>query len=243
MIQNNSLAIILAAGKGTRMKQSVPKPLVNVLQKPIISWIIESFKNNNVDIGLVINPKHQIFFNQFKQSVSFIYQKEQKGTGHAVAQASDKIKDYDQVYVFVGDSPFIKMETISKMFNQHTLKNNDVTILSSIFEERKFPYARIVRDNNNNLVKIVEEIDASDKELQINELFCSHYLFKSKILSYFLNQLKQNSKTGEIYFTDILNHIIVDKKNIGSIIVDDWKELVGLNSKQDIKWAELQKKI
>ncbi len=243
MIQNNSLAIILAAGKGTRMKQSVPKPLVKVFQKPIVSWIIDSFKKNNVDIGLVINPIHQKFFNQFKQSVSFIYQKEQKGTGHAVVQASDKIKDYDQVYVFVGDSPFIKMETISKMFNQHTLKNNDVTILSSIFEERKFPYARIVRDNNNNLVKIVEEIDASDKELQINELFCSHYLFKSKILSDYLNQLKQNSKTGEIYLTDILNHIIVDKKNIGSIIVDDWKELVGLNSKQDIKWAELQKKI
>ena len=100
-----------------------------------------------------------------------------------------------------------------------------------------------MRDNNKNVVKIVEEIDANDKELQINELFCSHYLFKSKVLSNFLNQLKQNSKTGEIYLTDILNHIIVDKKNIGSIIVDDWKELVGLNSIEDIKWAELQKMI
>ena len=243
MNQNSSLVIILAAGKGTRMAQAIPKPLVPVFKKPIISWIIDSFKNNNIDISLVINPIHQTFFNNYKHSVNFIYQKEQKGTGHAVIQASEIIKKYNQVYVFVGDSPFVESNIISKMFNQHISNNSDVTILSSNFKNKKFPYARIVRDNNKSIVKIVEEIDASNKELQINELFCSHYLFKSKILSDYLIRLKENPKNGEIYLTDILNDLILDKKNLGSLIVEDWRRLVGLNSKKDIEWVESQNMI
>jgi len=243
MSLNKSLAIILAAGKGTRMNQEIPKPLVPVFQKPIISWIIDSFFKNNVDVAIVINPKHQIFFNLYKNSVDFVYQNEQKGTGHAVIQASKIIKDYNQVYVFVGDSPFVEANIISKMFQKHINKNSDVTILSSNFEEKQFPYARIVRDNNQNIKKIVEEIDASDSELQIRELFCSHYLFKSKVLTDYLTRLKKNSKTGEIYFTDILNELIKDKKKIGSFIISDWKRLVGLNTKEDIEWVESQKMI
>ena len=243
MNQNSSLAIILAAGRGTRMNQKVPKPLVKVYQRPIISWIIDSFKANNIDVTVVINPKQESFFDSYKNKVNFVYQKNQKGTGHAVIQTSNIIKCYKYVYVFVGDSPFVGKEIIANMYYDHISSDSDVTILSSIFKDKKLPYARIIRDNKKNVEKIIEEIDANNEELKINELFCSHYLFKSKILSNYLLRLKENKKTKEIYFTDILNEMIIDNKNINSIIINDWKKLVGLNTKEDLEWAESQKMI
>ena len=243
MNQSNSLAIILAAGKGTRMNQKVPKPLVKVYQRPIISWIIDSFKINNIDIAVIINPKQESFFEEYNNEAKFVYQKNQRGTGHAVMQASNIIKHYKYVYVFVGDSPFVGQEIIASMYHEHISTNSDVTILSSIFKDKKLPYARIIRDNKKNVKKIIEEIDANNEELKINELFCSHYLFKSKILNNYLLRLKANSKTKEIYFTDILNEMIIDNKNINSIIISDWKKLVGLNTKEDLEWVESQKMI
>ena len=241
MNQSNTLAIILAAGKGSRMAQKIPKPIVKVYGKPIISWIIDSFEKNNIDIALVINPKQQVFFDTYKDKVDFIYQKIQKGTGHAVIQAAKIIKKYKQVYVFVGDSPFVDSYIISRMYLSHINNFSDVTILSSIFEDKKLPYARIVRDSKKNIKKIVEEIDANHEEFKIKELFCSHYLFKSKILTHYLSRLTENAKTGEIYFTDILNEMIIDNKIINSMIINDWEKLVGLNTKEDLEWAESQK--
>ena len=105
-------------------------------------------------------------------------------------------------------------------------------------------YHRIRSKVKSRIIKIsAEEIDANNEELKINELFCSHYLFKSKILSNYLLRLKEDPKTKEIYFTDILNKMIIDNKNINSMIISDWKKLVGLNTKEDLEWAESQKMI
>ena len=111
----------------------------------------------------------------------------------------------------------------------------------SVFEERSFPYARIVRDDKDNINKVVEEVDASDKEFLINELFCSHYLFKSEILREYLPLIKKNINTREINLTEIINKLILNDKIINVISVDDWNRLVGLNTFEDIKWAESQK--
>ena len=243
MNQNNSLAIILAAGKGTRMNETVPKPLVPVYQKPIISWIIESFQKNNVDIAIIINPEFEFFFDSYTKAAQFVYQEKQLGTGHAVLQASELIKNYDHVFVFVGDSPFVDQKLISEMYLQHTTNNNDATILTSVFDGRKFPYARIIRNNKGNINKVIEEIDASQIERASNELFGSHYLFNSEILYNYLSRLVKNPKTGEVYFTDILNELIIDDKKLDSLIVHDWRKLVGLNTREDIDWAEYQKMI
>ena len=241
MRQSDSLAIVLAAGKGTRMDQNIPKPLVLVNHKPIISWIVNSFSANNIDIVAVVNPESEDLFKPFNKIVKFVFQKEQNGTGHAVMQVRDIILKYKYVYVFVGDSPFIGSGVISEMYHQHLDEDSDVTILSSIFKGKKFPYARVVRDQDANIVKVVEEIDANEQEVEIDELFGSHYLFKSKVLFDYLFRLKKNNKTGEIYFTDILNELIADNNKINSIVIPDWRKLVGLNTVEDIKWAESQK--
>ena len=240
MNQNKSLALVLAAGKGTRMNSEIPKPLSLVYGKPIISWIIESFKKNKIDICLIINPRDKKIFKNYHNDVRFVYQNNPKGTGHAVIQAIEIIKNYSNIFIFVGDSPFIGSNIIFKMINSHSYNNSDCTILSGIFNEKKFPYARVIR-KNKSITKFVEEKDTNDSEFQVNELFCSHYLFKSKILLKFLKYLKPDNKNSEIYLTDILNHLIKNNKSINSIIIKDWMHLVGLNTKEDISWIESQK--
>lgn len=240
MNHNKSLVLILAAGRGTRMKSDIPKPLNLVYNRPIISWIIDSFQKNNIDVCLIINPKDKIFFKNYYDTVSFVYQYSPRGTGHAVIQAIKIIKNYSNIFVFVGDSPFIGSNIISKMINSHLKNNSDCTILSGIFNDKKFPYARIIR-KNKFIIKFIEEKDANAAELQVNELFCSHYLFKTTILLEFLKYLKPDNKKNEIYLTDILNHLIENKKSINSIIIKDWMYLVGLNTKDDISWIESQK--
>ncbi len=240
MNPTKKLSVILAAGKGTRMDSNIPKPMNQVDDKPIISWLIESFKKNNIDIVLVISEKDLGFFNDFKNDVKFVYQNSPLGTGDALMKALDDIKLYDLTYVFMGDSPFVGSDLISQMYDSQISVDSDCTILSSIFKDKKFPYARIIR-KKNSIVKIVEEKDASRKELIEQELFCSHYLFKSSILLDYMKYLKPNIKTGEIYLTDILNVLLENNKKINSLIIDDWKRLVGLNTKEDILWIESQK--
>ena len=234
------LSVILAAGKGTRMDSNIPKPMNQVDDKPIISWLIESFKKNNIDTVLVINEKDLDFFSDFKNDVKFVYQNLPLGTGDALMKAFDDIKQYDLTYVFMGDSPFVGSDLISQMYASQISVDSDCTILSSLFKDKKFPYARVIR-KNNRIVKIVEEKDASRKELVEEELFCSHYLFKSSILLDYMKYLKPNIKTGEVYLTDILNVLLENNKKINSLIIDDWKKLVGLNTKEDILWVESQK--
>ena len=240
MNPTKKLSVILAAGKGTRMDSNIPKPMNHVDNKPIISWLIESFKKNNIDIVLVINKKDLDFFSDFKNDVKFVYQNLPLGTGDALMKAFNDIKRYDLTYVFMGDSPFVGSDLISQMYASQISVDSDCTILSSLFKDKKFPYARIIR-KKNSIVKIVEEKDASRKELIEQELFCSHYLFKSSILLDYMKYLKPNIKTGEIYLTDILNVLLENNKKINSLIIDDWKRLVGLNTKEDILWIESQK--
>ena len=240
MNQNKTLALILAAGRGVRMKSNIPKCLNQVFQKPILSWLFDAFSKNDIDLGIIINPLDKKYFLQYEGKVKFIYQNEPLGTGHAVQQAKKEINQYDQVFVFVGDSPFVNHNILKKMLKDHELNFSDCTILTSLFIEKKFPYARVIR-TNGRISRIVEEKDASETELKSFELFGSHYLFKSNILLEFLDLLKPDKDNNEIYLTEILNHLIVKNKKINSLIIEDWIKLIGLNTKEDISWIESQK--
>ncbi len=241
MVKSNSLALILAAGKGSRMNSDIPKPLVNVSGKPIISWLIADFIKNNIDVSIIINPIDLSAFRYYENQVDFIFQKNPKGTGHAVMQAENKFKDYDNIFVFVGDCPFVGKNNIRKMLDNHIKTQSDLTILSSLFKEKKFPYARIIRSLDGHIIKCIEEINANKEQKKVNELFCSHYIFKSNVLLKYLKKLIPDKINGEIYLTEIINELIEDEKLISSLIVDNWKQLVGLNTKKEIDWIEKQK--
>ena len=144
MNQNNSLALILAAGQGTRMKSNIPKPLMEVNGHPMIFWLINDFKKNNIDVTLIINPSDEAIFKEKINNVNFVFQKNPKGTGHAVIQAKNNFKNYKYIYVFVGDCPFVGSKNIAMMYQEHIKTYSDLTILSSVFKNKKFPYARII---------------------------------------------------------------------------------------------------
>tara|TARA_A100001011_G_scaffold400793_1_gene518935 strand:+ start:2519 stop:3247 length:729 start_codon:yes stop_codon:yes gene_type:complete len=236
---NNVLAVVLAAGRGSRMKVDIPKQLVEVRMRPILTWIVDDFKSNSIDVALVINPDEENHFKDFKDIAHFVYQAVPKGTGHALIQALEIIKQYELVYVFVGDSPFVGQSTIKKMLEAHIKDSADCTIVSSDFK-KSFPYARVLRSDNGRVLGCIEEKNANTFQKNIKELFCSHYLFNSSIIQKYIFKIDPDSDNQEIYLTDIINLLVQDRKKISVLKVDNWRRLVGLNTKEDVDWIESQ---
>ena len=227
-------AVILAAGDGSRLQSNIPKPLVKINNKSIIQHIVDTFSRwDNIDI-IVIVKKNSPIINSINQKCKFIIQDTPNGTGHAIKCAIDTIKKYDQTFISVGDSPLISFESLKKMNQFHIDNNIDCSFLTSKFP-KKFPYAAIVRDANNKIIKCVEPRDANKLEKQIDEKLSSHYLIKSKAIIDYIEYIKPNVITKEEYLTDIINILIDNQKSIYGLKVLDYMELVGINTPQDLE--------
>jgi bifunctional N-acetylglucosamine-1-phosphate-uridyltransferase/glucosamine-1-phosphate-acetyltransferase GlmU-like protein len=141
------------------------------------------------------------------------------------------------VLVFVGDSPLIKARTIRKLLDHHIKTKADCTFLTSDFK-MDLPYGRVVRDAKGNLLKCVEEKNANEEELKIRELLSSHFVFKGDSLFKFIHDLKPDPDNNEYYLTEILEIFIKNGLQVETLIIDNYEELVGLNSPEDLAWAE-----
>lgn len=233
------IALILAAGKGTRMKSELPKPIVPLNGKPIVQHLIDNFRNAGVEnIALVVGYKSDLVRKELGDNITYIEQREQKGTAHAVMQAKD-ILDWKgkDIFVFVGDSPLITSRTVAELLAYHHLTDADCTFLTSEFKI-SLPYARVVRDDSGNLIKCVEEKNASEEELKIKELLSSHFIFNADVLFNNLNEIKPDSENEEYYLTDILDVFIRKRYKVEILSIDHYEELVGLNTPEDVVWAE-----
>ncbi len=234
-----TIGIILAAGKGTRMKSNIPKPVVPLNGKPLVKYIIESLQKADIQkVALVVGYKAEVVKETLGDKFIYIEQKEQKGTGHAIMQAKDVIEWRGKnVLVFVGDSPLIKARTIRKLLDHHIKTKADCTFLTSDFK-MDLPYGRVVRDAKGNLLKCVEEKNANEEELKIRELLSSHFVFKGDSLFKFIHDLKPDPDNNEYYLTEILEIFIKNGLQVETLIIDNYEELVGLNSPEDLAWAE-----
>lgn len=242
---NNLKAVILAAGQGTRMKSKVPKVLHKVLDKTMIDYVIESAQNAGVsELCIVVGHQSAMVKAMIgADRASFVSQKEQLGTGHAVMQAREFIGNSGNVIVLCGDTPLIKSETIKKLADIHTAEDNSVTVVS-VCAENPEGYGRIIR-NGNSFDKIVEHKDTDDEQKKINEINTGVYIFKAEDLTNALNELKNNNSQGEYYLTDTLEIIKNKGLNVGIMIADDEKEFLGVNSKLQLSEAgtEMKKRI
>ncbi len=226
-------AIILAAGDGSRLKSKIPKPLVEINNTSIIQRIVDTFSRfDSIDIIIIIKKDSPII-DSVSQKCKFVIQDSPNGTGHAIKCAIDIIKEYDQVFISVGDSPLISFESLKKMNHAHINNNIDCSFLTADFPKR-YPYAVIVRDENYKINKCVEIRDANDIEKQINEKLSSHYLIKSKAVVDYINFIKPNIITEEEYLTDIINILIDNNKNIYGHKVSNYMELIGVNTPEDL---------
>ena len=171
--------VVLCAGKGTRMKSEKAKVMHEIMGQPMSKYIYDLAKeiSDNKPIFVVGHKKEQIE-DYYKDTVDYVEQKEQLGTGHAVMITKDFLNPDDHILILCGDTPLIKMESIKTIIEHNT---SDAVILSSIVEN-PFGYGRIVKDTQGRFEKIVEEKDADDKQRAIKEINAGMYIVKGKLI-------------------------------------------------------------
>lgn len=228
--------LILAAGKGTRMKSDLPKVIHKVCGVPMVKKIAEICNKigseNNI---LILGHKKEEIINVLEE-VDYVVQGEQLGTGHAVMQAHDKLKDHKgTVMVLCGDTPLLKEETLENLYKEHKKSGAVTTILTSIYEN-PFGYGRIVKDGDDVLA-IVEEKDATEEQRKIKEVNAGVYCFESKELLDALSKITNDNKNGEYYLTDVIGINVSQGKKVKTFILEDKNEILGINSKVELEKA------
>jgi bifunctional N-acetylglucosamine-1-phosphate-uridyltransferase/glucosamine-1-phosphate-acetyltransferase GlmU-like protein len=239
-----SIAILLAAGKGTRMRSGLPKPIVPFMGKPIVAHIIESFKLAGInDVTLIVGYGAEHVKEKIGNNVTYVYQAEQKGTAHAVMQVPETSTLLNSnVFVFVGDSPLITADTIKKLESHHINTGASCTFLTAQFPIQ-LPYARVIRNDAGELIACIEEKNATLEQLKIRELLTSHFIFNGTDLFKNLNDIKPDKGNGELYLTDIIEIMLAKNLKVEALQINDYKELVGLNTLEDLQWAEAARQL
>ena len=232
-------AIILAAGKGTRMKTELPKCAFPLLKKPMVTYIIESLESISIDqIICVVGHKKEVLQDILKDRVKYAIQVEQLGTGHAVKCALDFIDDNGYTIILPGDTPLIDKEILDQLIEVHKSNKNDFTI-GTIVLDNPFGFGRIVRDSSNSVLRIVEEKDASEEERKIKEINTGLFLVDNFLLKKALLEIKNNNAKGEYYLTDIVE-ILSKEAKIGTFTIKDTYKLNGINDLYTLSLVEKQ---
>ena len=234
-----TVAIILAAGRGVRMRSELPKVSHAIFGKPMITWVVEAVKGLGIeDIFVVVGYRSEMVKSECEGSnVTFVEQKEQLGTGHAVMQAAPHIKD-SLVIVLNGDMPLIKTDTLKEFIAQHVRsKSASATVLTAVLPDPG-SYGRIVRGRDERILKIVEQRDATKEELAIKEINTGTYCFNSRDLFNALNEVKPDNSQKEYYLTDVIG--ILTKRNLPvyAYKASDPNEVLGVNTMDELKRLE-----
>lgn len=231
-------AIILAAGKGRRMKSETPKCAFPILKKPMIEYSIEALERAQVErVIAVVGYKKEVYLNLLGNRVEYAYQEEMLGTGHAVMQASSLDHDNDSITMIIpGDMPLIPATLIDKLFRSHLEMGNDLTVVSVNVNDPK-GYGRIERNEYNQIVGIIEERDCNDFQKQIKEVNSGTYIINTKLLFKMLPLIKKNTRSGEYYLTDIIKLMHQDYR-VRAFIARNPEELMGINTLYQVSIAE-----
>lgn len=228
--------LILAAGKGTRMKSELPKVLHKVCGVPMVKKIAEiCSKIGSLENILILGHKKEEVL-KVMAGCNYVVQEEQLGTGHAVIQAKDKLKDFDGVtMVLCGDTPLLREETLKKLYEEHINTNASITILTSIYEN-PFGYGRILK-KGEDVQAIVEEKEASEEIKKIKEVNAGVYCFNNKELFEALEKIDNNNEKGEYYLTDVIGIAVKEGKKVRTFLLGDNDEILGINSKVELEKA------
>jgi len=236
--------IVLAAGKGTRMKSELPKVLHSVLGKKLIHYatdVISDFEHKYVVVG----HEADLVSNELAKDITPVLQSTQNGTGHAVATviAHEHFNQFNHEYVVVipGDVPLINKDSLHQLINEVKNKNASLGFFSSV-SSNPFGYGRVVRDGES--ISIVEEKDCSDEQRKINEINSGIYCFNADFLQSNINQLTNANAQGEIYLTDLIG--IANNQKLDMVIVQvEEHSIQGINSMSQLNEVEdnLQKKL
>lgn len=229
-------AIIMAGGKGTRMKADCPKVMCNVIFKPMLSYVIDAVKGAGIeDICVITGYKHnevEDYLSSVDSSIKTALQEPQLGTGHAVMQARNFINEHinDDIVVLNGDAPLVDAETLDKAYSYHKSNGNSITLISAIVEDTN-GIGHIQRDENGKLLRIIEHKDANEEEKKINESNAGFYWFNAKDLIYALDNIKNENAQNEYYITDSVEILLGAGKNAGAYVVENNEVVLGANDR------------
>jgi len=230
--------IILAAGKGKRMKSDIPKVLHPVCGRPMIGYIMDLVKGLKPSKTVVVlGHKYQMVRENLDSGVQTVIQKELNGTGGAVKQALPLLKSFHgTVLVLYADNPLLKKETIDKLLKYHRENNLDASLLTATVDNPE-GYGRIIRDKYFNISSIVEEKDADEVQKDIKEINTGIVCFDKDKLSAAVKYLKPNNRKKEYYLTDIISIFYKKGYFIGNLALKDMAEAMGINSRKELAAA------
>ena len=235
------LAIVLAAGKGTRMESDLPKVLMPACGRPIIEYVLDALDRANVGRVVVVVGYRADMVREalsHRTNLEFVEQTEQLGTGHAVQVCKPNIANHDgPVLVLTGDSPLTQSDSLNQLLDLYDA-DQPACILGTLIKEDPHGLGRIVRDGASAFVGIVEEKDATDAQRQIQEVNMSTYVFRGSDLLPTLDELRNDNQQGEFYITDCPGILRAAGKDVRALPVLKPCEALSINNLAQLKIVE-----
>ncbi len=234
-------AIVLAAGKGSRMKlDDMNKVILPLRNKPLIQYAIDLLRSMNIDTVVVVvgHAKESVMTTLMHTNVLFAHQKKQLGTAHAVLSAMDSLPDsIENVFVLQGDDAmFYSKKVLESLIYAHENTNASLTFLT-ITIENPTGLGRIQRDSNGKIIKIIEEKDATSEQKKIPEVNPACYVFRVSFLKKYLKTIEKSSETGEYYLTRLIDIALEKNEKIEIVSMTNlpWR---GVNTQEELQQAE-----
>lgn len=221
--------IILAAGKGTRMKSKCSKVLHLILDKPVLAYVVNRLKKITGEKPIVvIGHRGEDVKEYFGDSLIYREQKEQLGTGDAIKAGVEALTNEDSLFVLCGDTPLLKEDTLNAMKETFIKGGYGAVVLTAVLKDSQ-GYGRVILDDEGNLLKIVEEKDAGVEEKAVKEINSGAYIFDRKILVFALEKLHNNNTQEEYYLTDVLEIMRSKGYKIGTYRLLNEEDILGIN--------------
>ena len=238
-------AVILAAGKGTRMNEGqsspIPKVMFKIHNRPMIEYSIENIKNAGIEkIVLVVGYKKEMVMEDIGSSVEYAVQEEQLGTGHAVKMARSILEGKTEaVLVSYGDMPMYRVETIKKVIDLYDKEKPTIAMLTVLTDDPIIDdFSRVIRGANGDVLATVECKDCTEEQLTICEKNPSLYIFNSEWLWHNLEKISTENSQKEYYLPDLIGIACEQGKRIVAHATEDVTEALGINNQEQLKKVE-----
>jgi len=230
--------VVLAAGKGVRMRSALAKVLHPVAGIPMVSHVIREAREAGADqlVLVVGHDRDQVMEKLAGPGIQFVVQEEQLGTGHALLQAEPVVSKSDLIMVLCGDTPLLQADSLRRLIDFHKTQKSAATVLTARMSDPS-GYGRIIRDEAGELIRIVEEKDASQDEKKIDEINSGIYCFDYQVFSA-LKQLTTNNVQGEYYLTDTLVELISKGRRVLALPTANEEDIYGINDRSQLAFAE-----
>lgn len=234
-------AIVMAAGKGTRMKSELPKVLIEVCGRPMIDYVLDALETSGVDRTVVVVGYRADLVRQTlagRQRVAFVEQTEQRGTGHAVMVCREALAKFDgPVLIVAGDSPMLRGESVRAVFDEFD-RSRPACLLGTTHKPDPSGLGRIVRGSDGAFLGIVEDKDATPEQRRITEVNLSCYVFNARDLWFALDHIRDDNLQGEFYLTDCPGVLKAAGKDVRALPVLQPSEALSINTREELAQVE-----